>query len=77
MVFRARYWPVMDESLLEILCCPVTRQTLRLADPQTLRLAGEKVSGPLSEGLLREDGLMIYPVKNGIPLLVPEEGIAL
>lgn len=67
----------MDESLLEILCCPVTHQPLRLADTQTLRLAGTKVAVPLAEGLLREDGLMIYPVKNGIPLLVPEEGIAL
>ncbi len=69
--------PSMDEALLEILCCPVTRQPLRLADTETLRLASTRVAVPLAEGLLREDGRMVYPVKNGIPLLVPEEGIAL
>ncbi len=74
---RGQYSSPMDESLMEILCCPVTRQSLRLADAETLRRAGAKVSIPLAEGLLREDGQMIYPVKNGIPLLVPEEGIAL
>lgn len=67
----------MDAGLLEILCCPVTHQALRVADAGTLRLAAERTSTPFSEGLLREDGRMIYPVKNGIPLLVPEEGIAL
>jgi uncharacterized protein YbaR (Trm112 family) len=67
----------MDASLLEILCCPVTHQTLRVADTGTLRRAGERTSTTLSEGLLREDGRVLYPVKDGIPLLVPEEGIAL
>jgi uncharacterized protein YbaR (Trm112 family) len=67
----------MDASLLEILCCPVSRQPLRVADTETLRRAAERTSIPPSEGLLREDGRVLYPVKDGIPLLVPEEGIAL
>lgn len=67
----------MDASLLEILCCPVSRQALRVADAETLRRAAERTSTTLSEGLLREDGRVLYPVKDGIPLLVPEEGIAL
>ena len=67
----------MDEALLEILCCPLTRQPLRRADAETLARAAERTSTALGEGLLREDGRMLYPVKNGIPLLVPEEGIAL
>ena len=67
----------MDETLLEILCCPVTHQPLRLADTQTLERARAKSGRAVSELLLREDGQVAYPVVNGIPLLVPEEAIAL
>ena len=70
-------YAAMDASLLEILCCPVTHQPLKVADTGTLRRASERTSTPLSEGLLREDGQVLYPVKDGIPLLVPEEAIAL
>jgi uncharacterized protein YbaR (Trm112 family) len=31
----------------------------------------------LPAGLVREDGKVIYPISDGIPLLVPEEGIPL
>ena len=31
----------------------------------------------ISEGLIREDGKVLYPISDGIPLLVPEEGISL
>ncbi len=65
----------MEESLLEILCCPVTRQSLRFADAATLRLVGERSAVPLAEGLVREDGRVVYPIKNGIPLLVADEAI--
>ena len=67
----------MDEELLQILCCPLTRQPLRLADKDALNDASAKVARPISEGLIREDGRMLYPISNGIPLLTPEEGISL
>ena len=67
----------MDDELLEILCCPVTHQTLRIADQAALISASAKASRPISEGLVREDGKVLYPISNGIPLLVPEEGIPL
>ncbi len=67
----------MDRQLLEILCCPVTHQTLRIADQATLMSASAKASSLISEGLIREDGKILYPISNGIPLLVPEEGIPL
>lgn len=67
----------MDASLLELLCCPVTRQPLRTADAGTLRRAAEKTSQVLEEGLVREDGSVLYPVIHGIPVLLPEEGIPL
>ena len=67
----------MDDDLLQILCCPITHQALRIADQAALSDASAKASRPITEGLLREDGKMLYPISNGIPLLVPEEGIAL
>jgi uncharacterized protein len=65
----------VDDKLLAVLCCPLTRQTLRIAEPAELAKAGERVSRRISEGLVREDGKVLYPVSDGIPLLVPEEGI--
>ena len=68
---------VMDLSLLELICCPVTHQNLRLADEAELVSASARASRPITEGLVREDGNMLYPISDGIPLLVPEEGIPL
>ena len=67
----------MDENLLGILCCPITRQALRIADQTALTNASARVSRPIAEGLIREDGRMLYPINNGIPQLIPEEGIPL
>jgi uncharacterized protein YbaR (Trm112 family) len=67
----------VDDDMLRILCCPVTHQALRVADKVTLSDASDKVSRPIAEGLIREDGRMLYPIRNGIPLLIPEEGIPL
>lgn len=49
----------MDPKLLEILVCPVTRQTLEYD-----REAGELIS--------RAAGLA-YPVREGVPVMLPEE----
>jgi uncharacterized protein len=67
----------VDEELLQILCCPLTRQPLRFADKNALSEASAKVARPIREGLIRKDGRMFYPIRNGIPLLTPEEGIPL
>jgi uncharacterized protein YbaR (Trm112 family) len=67
----------VDDNLLQILCCPVTHQALRIADPVVLTDASAKAFRLIAEGLIREDGKMLYPISNGIPLLVPEEGIPL
>jgi uncharacterized protein YbaR (Trm112 family) len=67
----------VDKELLEILCCPLTHQTLRIADEATLVRASAKASRLIAQGLVREDGKVIYPISDGIPLLVPEEGIPL
>ena len=80
----------MDEKLLEIICCPETHQSLKPADPRLVddlnqRIeAGtlndrvdEKVSQKLDGGLLREDGKILYPVRQNIPTLPIEQGIPL
>ena len=81
---------MVDPELLSLLCCPETHQDLRLADAALLQQlnqkinagilrnrAGRVVSEKLSEALLRKDGKVLYPVRNNIPVMLVEEGIAL
>jgi len=80
----------MDEKLLEIICCPETYQSLKLADPELvtelnqrvqkgvlLSRSGEDVKEKIDEGLIREDGKILYPVRQNIPTLLIEQGIQL
>jgi len=81
---------LIDKDLLEILACPETHQPLTLAEDDLVatvnarieagectNVAGEKVERPIDEGLVREDGAIVYPVRNSIPVLLIDEGIAL
>ncbi|WP_243041731.1 Trm112 family protein [Dyella sedimenti] len=78
----------MDKRLLDILCCPVSKVPVRpLARPELDALnraigagevqtvAGAAVRDPLSEGLITTDRKVIYRVDDGIPVMLPEEGI--
>ena len=78
----------VDGKLLEILCCPVSKTPLTVLGRQkldklneaiksndALYVGGEKVTGPLQEGLITEDGKVIYPVQDDIPILLEEKGI--
>lgn len=80
----------VSEELLEILVCPESRQPLHPASREeldalnaraasgTLRnRGGEAVKGPLEEALVREDGRVLYPVDDGIPVMLIEESIEL
>ena len=78
----------LDPELLEILVCPETRQPVSLAPEGLLaslnqkiqagelrNRGGQSVSDPLQEGLLREDGRILYPVDDSIPVMLIEESI--
>ena len=80
----------VSEELLEILVCPETKQPVVLASEEVLRnlaqdieagkvrnRGGEKVTEPITEGLVREDGKILYPVDDGIPVMLIEESIEL
>ena len=81
--------PVSAE-LLEILVCPETKQPVAMASDAVLaplnekiganRLrnrGGEHVTTPITEGLIREDGKILYVVDDGIPVMLIEESIEL
>jgi uncharacterized protein YbaR (Trm112 family) len=82
--------PLVDQSLLEILVCPETKQSLQVADTGLLeRLnasieegslsarGGRLLREPLAEGLVREDGAVLYPVRDDIPIMLIDEAIPL
>jgi uncharacterized protein YbaR (Trm112 family) len=81
---------MVDPQLLEILCCPETRQDVALAPDATVESlnrqveagtlrnrAGEIVREKLDAGLLRADGKVLYPVREDIPVMLIEEAIPL
>ena len=78
----------MDKRLLDILCCPVSKTPVRLLGRNELdalnaaiaqgavdTVAGAKVRDRLDEGLITIDRKVIYRVDDGIPVMLPEEGI--
>lgn len=81
---------MIADSLVALLRCPETGQAVRIA-PEDLvrglearRAAGELrdnsgnvVAAPVEDGLLREDGARLFPVRGGIPVMLAEESIAI
>ena len=62
----------MSPDLLALLRCPLTMQPLRIAPPELLA----RLPVRLEAALVREDGAVVYPIRDGIPVLLPEEAIA-
>ncbi len=78
----------MDKRLLAILRCPVTYKGLTLAKRTTLKAVNDAIDAgklvnrdgrvlaePLSEALVTDDGKVLYPVTNGIPVLLEGESV--
>ncbi len=79
---------MVDAQLLEILCCPETKQDLTLASAEfvgelngrieagTLKnRAGQPVKEKMEAGLLRADKKFLYPIREDIPIMLIDEAI--
>ena len=75
-------------DLLAILCGPETKQDIRLLEPSSVKKlnqriekgelktkGGQSVSEKIDGGLLRNDGTVVYPIRDQIPIMLIEEGI--
>lgn len=79
---------MIDKELLDILCCPETKQDVTLIEGDIIKKinkqiqsgevtnrGGEKVTEPIDAGLLREDKAYLYPIRRDIPIMLIDEGI--
>lgn len=81
---------MITEELLALLRCPQTMQPLSPASVEqlsqveaaraagTLRdRAGKPVQEPIYGGLVRADGKLFFPIRDGIPVLLLDEALPL
>jgi uncharacterized protein YbaR (Trm112 family) len=79
---------MIDPKLLEILCCPETKQPLAVIDQPIIdkinttitagglkNRGGEEVKETIDSGLLREDRQYLYPIRQDIPIMLVDEAI--
>jgi len=80
----------MDKRLLAILRCPVSHKGLSVLKKDTLdqinaairqgelkNREGELLGEPLTEALITDDGKRVYPIDDGIPVLLEGESIGM
>ena len=80
---------MIDFKLLQMLRCPLDKSELAIADDALVtRLnaaiergeatdrAGQKVSQLIQSGLVTGDEKWVYPIRAGIPTLIPDQAIA-
>ncbi len=60
---------LISDELLAILVCPETKQRLRAATADELSRA------KLEQGIAREDGRVVYPIVEGIPMLMVDHAV--
>ena len=81
---------MLDPELLALLVCPATHQDLTLAGPEEIgrlneaihkgvvrNVAGQKVGEAVEGALVRADRAVAYPIRDGIPIMLVGEGLAL
>jgi uncharacterized protein YbaR (Trm112 family) len=78
----------MDPNLLNIICCPVTREKLTAATPKQIALINAEIANsmlkkldgslaekPQSKALINVTKTLLYPIEEGIPILLESEAI--
>ena len=79
---------MVAKDLLDILCCPETKQDLSLIEGETIvrinskignnalkNRSGQPVKEMIEAGLLREDKKFLYPIRQDIPIMLIDEAI--
>jgi uncharacterized protein len=79
---------MVAKDLLDILCCPETKQEISLIEGEIIdrinkkikesmlkNRGGEILKEPIDAGLLREDRKFIYPIRENIPIMLIDEAI--
>lgn len=80
---------MLDKDFLAMLVCPSTRKALREATAAELAAVnagiagggmknrgGAVVAAPWAGALATEDGAWLYPIQDGIPILLTSEAVA-
>ena len=80
----------MDQELLDMLCCPETKEDVSLADAKLVETlnrkieagelknrGGETIKEKMDSGLIRADRKVLYPVREDIPIMLIDEAIPL
>ena len=78
----------MKKDWIDILACPENKTSVKEAEMQIIQnineqiekgllknRKGEVVSEIIEGGLVREDGKYLYPIRNGIPVMLIDESI--
>ncbi len=81
---------MIDPKLLEILCCPETKEEVSLADAALIERInraiargtaknrrGLAVTERIEGGLVRKDGKFLYPIREDIPIMLIDEALPL
>lgn len=79
---------MIDSELLNILVCPENKTPVTVADDALIEKmnaaiaegtlknrAGEIVTEAIDGGLQREDGTLLYPIRDDIPIMLIDEAI--
>jgi uncharacterized protein YbaR (Trm112 family) len=80
----------LDQAVLDILCCPLTHLPLEKLSPERLSQLNDSISvgkikneskqilaESLTAALVTRDGKLAYPIRDGIPVLLIDQAIAL
>ena len=81
---------MVDQELLDMLCCPETKEDVALAEAGLIaelnrrieagkvkNRGGEVVKEKLDTGLVRADRKYLYPIREDIPIMLIDEAIPL
>ncbi len=79
---------MVDPQLLEILCCPETKEDVALEQGELIEKinaridtgelknrGGETVKEKMEAGLMRADRKYLYPIRDDIPIMLIDEAI--